>query len=492
MGNYFSDYAVEPEKKDLETGSGSGAVSIQVAPYVPQDAAVAGPPSPRAPPPAAASEAVAKVLRAIANAYQPTDQARKGAYITSLEKYQQLYDESVNHPDQFWGRIANEHLVWFTPFTQVRSGQFSDGSVAWFLNGTLNVSFNCLDRHLPHRANNVAIIAEGDTPSDVRHITYQQAFNEVCRMANVLTSVGLRKGDTVAIYMPNIPEALYSMLACARIGAVHSVVFGGFSAEALRDRIQDAGCRVLITCDEGVRGGRPVHLKKIADEAVRQCPTIEKVFVLKKTGAQVAFHPPRDVWLREAMDAQRPYCAAVPLSAEDPLFLLYTSGSTGKPKGVMHTQAGYLLYAALTLKFVFDVRDDDVFACMADVGWITGHSYIVYGPLANGASTFMFESVPTYPDCGRYWDMVARHKITQLYLAPTAIRTLMKFSAEEVTKHDRSSLRVLGSVGEPINPEAWKWYYEVVGDKRCSIVDTYWQTGNCAAGQPTRSYPGPP
>jgi len=319
---------------------------------------------------------------------------------------------------------------------------------------------------------------EGDEPNEVRKITYSELHREVCTYANLLKAEGLRKGDTVAVYLPNVPEAAYVMLACARLGLVHSVVFAGFSAESLASRVQDAGSKVVFTADEGRRGGRSLPLKTIVDNALVNCPFVQRVFVLKRShgDAKISMKENRDVWLHESLPLCRPYCPAEPLDSEDPLFLLYTSGSTGKPKGVMHTQAGYLLQTSLTHKYVFDYREDDVYACVADVGWITGHSYIIYGPLCNGATTVMFESTPIYPNAGRYWDMVARHRITQLYTAPTAIRTLMKFGASFVLPHDRSSLRILGSVGEPINPEAWRWYHEVVGDKKCAIVDTYWQT----------------
>ena len=335
---------------------------------------------------------------------------------------------------------------------------------------------DCVDRHLGARGNKTAIIWEGDEPGNTRHISYRELHREVCRLANVLRHNGIRKGDRVAIYMPMIPEAAYAMLACARLGAVHSVVFAGFSAEALRDRIQDARCKAVITADEGYRGRKVIPLKRPVDEAVMACPTVEHVFMVRHSGSKVPFYPPRDIDLGEAMKNERPYCPIEHVDSEDTLFLLYTSGSTGKPKGISHTSAGYLLYTMMTHRYVFDYREDDIFACVADIGWITGHSYVVYGPLANGATTVMFESIPTYPDAGRYWDMVERLKITQFYTAPTALRAIAREGDAHVKKYDRSSLRVLGSVGEPINPEIWKWYYDVVGEKRCNIVDTWWQT----------------
>jgi acetyl-CoA synthetase len=358
----------------------------------------------------------------------------------------------------------------------VQDCDWKQGLVAWFLGGKLNVCENCVDRHVQTRGDQVAILWEGDEPGQNRRITYRELQREVCRMANVLRHHGLRKGDRVAIYMPMIPEAAYAMLACARLGLVHSVVFAGFSAESLRDRILDARCKAVITADEGLRARKVIPLKRTVDEAVMACPTVQHVFVVKRTGAKVPFYPPRDVWLDELMAQERPYCPIEHMDSEDTLFLLYTSGSTGKPKGIAHTTGGYLLGAAMTMKYVFDHREGDIFACMADIGWVTGHSYVVYGPLCNGATTVMFESIPTYPDAGRYWDVVSRLKITQFYTAPTAIRAIMREGDQWPAKHDRSSLRVLGSVGEPINPEAWKWYFEKVGEGRCQIVDTFWQT----------------
>ena len=408
--------------------------------------------------------------------YAPNPELFKQSDIASFDSYKEMYQNSVTNNDEFWGKIARETLTWKHDFNDVNDSEFNEGMIAWFLGGKLNACENCVDRHVAERGDQVAIIWESDEPGEGKKITYKELQREVSRLANVLRHNGIRKGDRVAIYMPMIPEAAYAMLACARIGAVHSVVFAGFSAEALRDRINDAKCKAVITADEGLRGKKIIPLKRTVDEAVMACPCVEHVFVAERTGSKVPFYEPRDIWLNEAMRQERPYCPIEEVDAEDTLFLLYTSGSTGKPKGVAHTTAGYLLYTALTHKYVFDYQDGDVFACVADIGWITGHSYIVYGPLANGATTLMFESVPTYPNAGRYWDMVERHKITQFYTAPTAIRAIARESDEFVKKYDRSSLRVLGTVGEPINPDTWKWYYEVVGESRCSIVDTWWQT----------------
>ena len=408
--------------------------------------------------------------------FAPPSRVSKGAYFSDVESYRKMYARSMADPEGFWGDQAEEHIEWFHRFSQVSDCDFTQAMNAWFLGGKLNVCYNCVDRHIATRSEKTAILWEGDEPGDTRRITYRELQREVCKLANVLRHNGIRKGDRVAIYMPMIPEAAFAMLACARIGAVHNVVFAGFSAEALRDRIQDARCRAVITADEGRRGRKTIPLKRPVDEAVMACPTVKHVFMVRHTGAKVPFYEPRDIDLGEAMQSERPYCPVEHMDSEDTLFLLYTSGSTGKPKGISHTSAGYLLYTMLTHRYVFDYREDDIFACVADIGWITGHSYVVYGPLANGATTVMFESVPTYPDAGRYWDMVERLKITQFYTAPTAIRAIARMGDEFVKKYDRSSLRVLGTVGEPINPESWQWYYNVVGEGRCNIVDTWWQT----------------
>ncbi|MBE7219307.1 MAG: acetate--CoA ligase, partial [Caulobacteraceae bacterium] len=393
--------------------------------------------------------------------------------------YRDWYAASVADPDAFWGGHG-KRIDWFAPFTQVKDTDFTRGqvSIRWFADGTTNVAHNCLDRHLAARGDKVAILWEGDEPGTARAITYREAHEEVCRFANVLKARGVRKGDRVTIYMPMIPEAAYAMLACARIGAVHSVVFGGFSADSLRSRILGCDSRVLITADEGLRGGRKIPLKKTADEALQGCPDVSSVIVVRHTGGlgDGMLSHPRDVDYRAERDAASADCPAEPIGAEDPLFILFTSGSTGAPKGVLHTTGGYLVYAAMTHEYVFDLHDDDIYWCTADVGWVTGHSYIVYGPLANGATTLMFEGVPTYPSVSRFWEVVDTHKVTLFYTAPTAIRALMGAGEEPVRKTSRASLRVLGTVGEPINPEAWEWYHRVVGDGRCPIVDTWWQT----------------
>lgn len=408
--------------------------------------------------------------------YGAPERVRKQSLIRDFEAYADLYRESLEKPDEFWRRMAYEHLTWAHDFREVSHCDWENGLISWFLGGKLNVCENCVDRHVNTRGDQVAIIWEGDEPGQQRTVTYRELQREVCKMANALRHQGLRKGDRVAIYMPMIPEAAYAMLACARLGIVHSVVFAGFSAESLRDRILDARCRAVITADEGVRGGKHIALKRTVDEAVMACPSVKNVFVIKRTGNKVPFYPPRDLWLDQLMATERPYCPIEHMDSEDTLFLLYTSGSTGKPKGIAHTTAGYLLGVTMTMKYVFDYQPGDIHACMADIGWVTGHSYVVYGPLANGATTVMFESVPTYPDAGRYWDVVERLKITQFYTAPTAIRAIMRAGDDLPRKYDRSSLRILGSVGEPINPEAWRWYHSVVGEGRCQVVDTFWQT----------------
>jgi len=407
---------------------------------------------------------------------RPAHHYGPGATLPSPEHAHGLRAEARADVDAFWEREARGRIDWIEPFHTVQDCDFREGRIAWFLGGRLNASVNCLDRHLATRGDKTAILWEGDEPGQVRKLTYRELHGETCRMANALRRLGVRKGDRVAIYMPMIPEAAVAMLACARVGAVHSVVFAGFSAEALRDRIQDAECAVVITADEGVRGGKRIPLKRTVDEAVSQCPSVRHVVVAERTGAAVPWHEGRDHRWNDLARAERPWAPAEVMDAEDLLFLLYTSGSTGKPKGVAHATGGYLVHAALSHHLVFDLREDDVYACVADVGWITGHTYVVYGPLANGATTLLFESIPTYPDASRYWDLVERHKVTVFYTAPTAIRAVMREGDAWVGRHDRSSLRVLGSVGEPINPEAWRWYHDVVGGGRCPIVDTWWQT----------------
>jgi acetyl-CoA synthetase len=391
-------------------------------------------------------------------------------------KYFELYDKSTADPEGFW-REEGKRLHWIRPYRKVKNASFSgDVRIRWYEDGTLNVSYNCIDRHLATRADQTAILWEGDSPRDHRHISYAELHENVCRLGNVLKAKGVKKGDRVTIYLPMIPEAVYAMLACARIGAVHSVVFGGFSPESLVGRIQDCGSDIVITADEGLRGGRKVPLKVNTDEALKQCPGVKTVIVVRRTGEPVRWVEGRDHWYHVAMANASKDCPPVEMDAEDPLFILYTSGSTGKPKGVLHTTGGYLVYVAMTHQYVFDYHDGDIYWCTADVGWVTGHSYIVYGPLANGATTLMFEGVPNYPDASRFWEVVDKHKVTIFYTAPTAIRALMREGDHFVTKTDRRSLRVLGSVGEPINPEAWLWYHRVVGGSRVPIVDTWWQT----------------
>ena len=398
------------------------------------------------------------------------------SYFSSYEKYVELYKKSVSSPNAFWKEQAEKHLVWIKPFTSVSSGSFDEGNISWFEDGQLNVSVQCIDRHLETRRDQTAILWEGDEPSDVKRISYQELHDKVCQLANVLKKHGIKKGDRVALYMPMIPEAAYAMLACARIGAIHSVVFAGFSAEALRERILDSTCKAVITADKGRRGQKRIPLKSLVDEAVQSCDCVEHVFMYRHTHDDVPFNNSIDVDLSQSMKSEDIFCEPEVMDSEDPLFILYTSGSTGKPKGLQHSSAGYILYTMLTHKYVFDYQEGDIYACVADIGWITGHSYVVYGPLANGATTVMFESIPTYPDAGRYWDMVERHQINQFYTAPTAIRAIARMGDSFVKKYNRSSLRVLGSVGEPINPESWNWYYKVVGQEQCNIVDTWWQT----------------
>ena len=395
--------------------------------------------------------------------------------------YQRMYRQSLEQPDQFWAEQAERFLTWDKRWSKVHESDLSKGQAAWFIDGKLNVSVNCIDRHLAEHGDEIAIIWEGDDPSQDARISYRELHDKVCRLANVLKARGVSKGDRVCLYMPMIPEAAYAMLACARIGAVHSVVFGGFSPDALRDRILDADCRAVITADEGVRGGKTVPLKVNVEKALKDCPDVHTVITVKRTGADVAWDEKRDVCYTEATSAASNQCAPEPMDSEDPLFILYTSGSTGKPKGVLHTTGGYLLMAAMTHYYVFDYVPGEVYWCTADVGWITGHSYIVYGPLCNRATTVLFEGVPTYPDASRCWQVIDKHQINIFYTAPTALRALMAKGDEPVKSSSRASLRLLGTVGEPINPEAWEWYYHVVGEQRCPIVDTWWQTETGAA-----------
>jgi len=395
-------------------------------------------------------------------------------YIKDLDEYKSMYEDSINNPKEFFSEMAKENLDWIKPFTQVTNGNFEDAT--WFEDGKLNISVNCIDRHLEENANKTALIWEGDNPSETSSVSYQELHDEVCKLSNALKELGITKGSRVCIYMPMILEASYAMLACARIGAVHSVVFGGFSPEALKDRILDADCSLVISADEGYRGGKIVPLKKNVDIALKKCPDVKANLVIKRTGGDIDWNDKVDIWYHDIVDKQMVECAPESMNAEDPLFILYTSGSTGKPKGVMHTTAGYILGAHISFKYLFGYNSDDIYWCTADVGWITGHTYIVYGPLSNGASSLMFEGVPTYPDASRCWEVCDKHKINIFYTAPTAIRALMSQGNEPVLKTNRTSLRILGTVGEPINPEAWEWYYSVVGNSKCHIVDTWWQT----------------
>jgi len=410
------------------------------------------------------------------NRIYPVDLAiAENAHIDEI-RYQEMYRRSINDPEEFWSEQAEKYLTYTKKWDQVMEYDYVTGEIAWFSGAKLNATINCIDRHLEARGDQVAIIWEGDDPSEQQYISYKELHESVCRFANLLKSRGVKKGDRVSIYMPMIPEAAVAMLGCARIGAVHSVVFGGFSPDALRDRILDSDCRVVVTADEGLRGGRPVPLKENVETALAECPDVHTTIVVRRTGAEVPGNTKRDVWYHKGIASVSPDCEPEEMDAEDPLFILYTSGSTGKPKGVLHTTAGYQLYAAMTHQLVFDYREGEVYWCTADVGWITGHSYIVYGPLANGATTLMFEGIPTYPDASRFWNVVEKHSVNIFYTAPTAIRALMSLGDDPVQSVDRTSLRILGTVGEPINPEAWEWYYRVVGDQRCPIVDTWWQT----------------
>ncbi len=401
--------------------------------------------------------------------------AAKRAYIDEA-KYNEMYKRSVEDPEGFWGEQAEEFVDWFKKWDRVMDCDFHKANIRWFEGGKLNVAYNCLDRHLETRGDQVAIIWEGDDPSVDKKITYRELHEQVCKFGNALKNLGVTKGDRVCIYMPMIPEVAMAMLACARIGAIHSVVFGGFSPDSLRDRINDSECKVLITADQGLRGGKPVPLKANGDKALENAPSIEKVVVVRHGGMEIEWNEGRDVWYQDICDAVSADCPAEEMDAEDPLFILYTSGSTGMPKGVCHTTGGYNVYTAMTHKYVFDYHEGDIYWCTADVGWVTGHSYIVYGPLTNGATTLMFEGIPTYPDAGRFWDVVDKHQVNIFYTAPTAIRALMAQGDDFVARTGRKSIKLLGTVGEPINPEAWEWYYRVVGEQRCPIVDTWWQT----------------
>ena len=395
--------------------------------------------------------------------------------LINAKTYESMYEQSMSNPDKFWAEQAEIFVDWEKKWDKVSDVDFSKGKIAWFEGATLNVSYNCLDRHLPERADQVAIIWEGDDPSSSESITYKDLHKRVCKFANGMKDLGVVKGDRICLYMPMIVEATVAMLACARLGAIHSVVFGGFSPDALRDRILDSQCKLVITADEGVRGGKSVPLKNNVDIATKDCDCVDSIIVVKRTGGEVSWND-RDIWYHDLVEDAADYFPCEMFDAETPLFILYTSGSTGKPKGVLHTSGGYLLYAAMTHKYTFDYQEGDIYWCTADVGWVTGHSYIVYGPLANGGTTLMFEGIPTYPDASRFWQVIDKHQVNIFYTAPTAIRALMGAGNELVQKTSRSSLKILGTVGEPINPEAWEWYYNVVGNARCPVVDTWWQT----------------
>jgi len=406
----------------------------------------------------------------------PVTDSTKAHCLINNEQYLKMYQQSVNASDEFWAEQADKFVSWYKKWDKVQEWNYDNVDIKWFDDAKLNVSFNCLDRHLETRGDQVAILWEGDEPDVDKKITYKELHEQVCRLANALKQRGIKKGDCVSIYIPMIPEATIAMLACARIGAVHSVVFGGFSPEALKNRILDSDCKIVITADESVRGGRKTPLKANTDKALENCPNVHTVIVIKSNGSEIVWHEENDIWYQEACESASIDCPPEEMDAEDPLFILYTSGSTGKPKGVLHTTGGYLVYAAMTHKYVFDYHDGDIYWCAADIGWITGHTYIVYGPLCNGATTLMFEGLPTYPDAGRCWQVIDKHQVNIFYTAPTALRALMRQGNQFVEQHSRKSLRTLGTVGEPINPEAWEWYYHIVGDARCPVVDTWWQT----------------
>ena len=404
--------------------------------------------------------------------YQPKD--GNNPFIENIDEYKNLYEQSINNPSKFFSNLAKEDLSWIKDFTSVHNEEFAN--TKWFEGGKINISVNCIDRHLKDNPDKIAVIWEGDNPNDSKELTFQELHDEVCKFANVLKDLGVKKGSRVCIYMPMILEVAFAMLACTRIGAIHSVVFGGFSPESLKDRILDANCEMVITADEGLRGGKVVPLKSNVDEALEKCPDVRNTLVIKRTGGSIAWNDSRDVWYEEISREMATTCEPEPMDSEDPLFILYTSGSTGKPKGVLHTTAGYLLGAHISFKYLFGIKPEDKYWCTADVGWITGHTYILYGPLSNGATTLMFEGVPTYPSASRCWEICDKYEITIFYTAPTAIRALMAQGDDPVLKTNRNSLRILGTVGEPINPEAWDWYFKVVGQSKCEVIDTWWQT----------------